>query len=121
MRYEPSSEVRHAAAMRLMERVSRLVKAERIAVPVAFVGDPPPGRSVLAEREVFEEVQALLLAEDGPLRTNGSGDNMFFRAKLVAGKKKTMINRAVIKHLISKGKMRWINSAKTAVELVRDE
>ena len=120
MRYEPSSEVRHAAAMRLMERVERLVKAERVAVPVPFAGDPPPGRSILAEREVFEEVQALLLAEDGPLRTHGQ-DNMFFRAKLVAGKKKTMINRAVIKHLISKGKMRWINSAKTAVELVRDE
>ena len=120
MRYEPSSEVRHAAAMRLMQRVERLMEAERVAVPVAFVGDPPPGRSILAEREVFEEVQALLLAEDGPLRTHGQ-DNMFFRAKLVAGKKKTMINRAVIKHLISKGKMRWINSAKTAVELVRDE
>jgi hypothetical protein len=119
MRYEPSSEVRHAAAMRLMQRVESLMKAELVAVPVAFVGDPPPGRDALAERHVFEEVQALLLAEDGPLRTAGS-DNMFFRAKLTAGKKKTMINRAVIAHLIRKGKMRWINSSHTACELVHD-
>jgi hypothetical protein len=121
MRYEPSSEVRQAAAMRLMERVDRLMKAERIEhVPVP--GDPPPGRSVLAERERFEEQLVLGMASGGPLRVYGSEQaNLFCQAKYVDPKKKTMVPRAVIMRLIDKGFMRWINNSRTAVELVRDE
>ena len=59
MKYEPSSEVRHAAAMQLMERVDRLMKAERVVEHVPVAGDPPPGRSFLAEQRAAEEFDVL--------------------------------------------------------------
>ena len=50
---------------------------------------------------------------------------MFCRAKLAmahnSAKTKTMVKRAVIMRLVEKGLMRWINSSRTAVELVHDE
>lgn len=126
MRYEPSSEVRHAAAMRLMERVDRLMKGERVMEHVPVPGDPPPGRSVLAERQASEEFDVLRLASGGPLRAYGlEQGNMFCRAKLAmdhnCAKTKTMVKRAVIMRLVDKGLMRWINSSRTAVEVVRDD
>ena len=126
MKYEPSSEVRHAAAMQLMERVDRLMKAGRIVEHGPVAGDPPPGRSFLAEQRAAEEFDVLRLASGGPLRAYGlEQGNMFCRAKLAmdhhSAKAKTMVKRAVIMRLVDKGLMRWINSSRTAVELVHDE
>ena len=125
MRYEPSSDVRHAAASGTAYGECRASNEGGLCRSAGSLslGDPPPGRSFLAEQRAAEEFDVLRLASGGPLRAYGlEQGNMFCRAKLAvehnSAKRKTMVKRAVIMRLVDKGLMRWINSSRTAVELV---
>jgi hypothetical protein len=119
MQFESATNARQSAAIRLMERVDRLMKADRVFEVIPVAGDPPPGRSVLAERQLFEELEVMRIAERGPLRATGAEQaNAFRLARDPNTHQGATVPRATIMRLVDKGLMRWINSSRTAVELV---
>jgi hypothetical protein len=111
MKYEPSSEVRHAAATRLMQRVEAITKQARIVEVVPLAGDRSTS---LADRHLIDELEGLRMAERGPLRRSPDG---YFRGRKDShgGVHYTAINR-----LIDKGLMAWGNSCRSYAVLTEE-
>jgi hypothetical protein len=110
MRHEPSSEVRHAAAMRLMQRVEAITKQARVEIV------PSPGdiRSSLADRHLIDELEGIRLAQHGPLKRSTDG---YFRLR---NDSQGMAHHTTIQRLINKGLMEYGNSCRSFVMLTEE-
>jgi hypothetical protein len=111
MRYEPSSEVRHAAAMRLMQRVEAITKQALVKEIVPAPGDI---KSSLADRHLIDELEGLRLAQSGPLKRSTDG---YFRYR---GDSSGMTHYTTVQRLIDKGLMEYGNSCRSFVMLTEE-
>jgi hypothetical protein len=108
MRYEPSSEVRHAAAVRLMQRVEAITKQAMVTEIVPAPGDI---KSSLADRHLIDELEALRLARYAPLKRHHDG---YFRPRRDS---QGVTHHTTVQRLIDKGLMKFGNSCKSFVIL----
>ena len=111
MRHEPSSEMRHAAAVRLMQRVEAITRQARVTEVVPAPGDIP---SSLADRHLIDELEALRLASYAPLKRCQDG---YFRPRQDS---QGVTHHTTVQRLIDKGLMEWGNSCRSFVLLTEE-
>ena len=111
MRYEPSSEVRHAAALRLMQRVEAITRQAMVREIVPAPGDV---KSSLADRHLIDELEALRLARNTPLKRCPDG---YFRRRHDG---QGVAHFTTIQRLIDKGLMEYGNSCRSFVMLTEE-
>jgi hypothetical protein len=112
MKYEPSSEVRHAAALRLMQRVEAITKQAKEMEIVPMPGDI---KSSLADRHLIDELEALRLAQYGPLKRGTDG---YFRPR---SDSQGVTHYTTVQRLIDKGLMKFGNSCRSFVVTLTEE
>jgi hypothetical protein len=112
MRYEPSSEVRRAAALRLMQRVEAITKQTRVREIVPAPGDI---RSSLEDRHLIDELEALRFAQHSPLKRCPDG---YFRPRRVDGL--GAAHHTTVQRLLNKGLMEYGNSCRSFVMLTEE-
>ena len=111
MKYEPSSEVRHAAALRLMQRVEAITKQAKEMEIVPMPGDI---KSSLADRHLIDELEALRLAQYAPLKRHHDG---YFRPRRDS---QGVTHHTTVQRLIDKGLMEYGNSCRSFVMLTEE-
>jgi hypothetical protein len=111
MKYEPSSQARRAAALRLMQRVEAITKQAMVKEIVPMLGDV---KSSLADRHLIDELEALRLARYAPLKRGQDG---YFRPRQDA---QGVTHHTTIQRLIDKGLMEYGNSCRSFVLLTEE-
>ena len=111
MRYEPSSEVRRAAALRLMQRVEAITRATKVREIVPAPGDV---RSSLEDRHLIDELEAIRLAQYAPLKRSTDG---YFRPR---SDSQGVAHHTTIQRLLNKGLMEYGNSCRSFVMLTKE-
>ena len=113
MKHEPASIARSELARRITERAARMVETRTI---VRAPGEPEEGQSALDRKREADELWVLLVASKTPAlrQTQHGGFNTFFPARSCQHMGETKIDRRIIQRLVDKGKMRWVNSCRSA-------
>lgn len=116
MKFDPASDMRQSAAIRLMQRANAMERSKRVQV-VPAPGEPDPARLANARRireQIDQEHAALLIARSAPALKRDRGQSNTFRpAPRVQPIAK--VDGKTVNRLICEDKMRWVNDAHTAV------